>query len=670
MFFSKRSARFPGIVFVTIIIFTTVVHVSRRNTAAILNDNAVTKILPDNARNGKEDDSIQRLKDLMSFDEVEIFPLSEKLTQDDNFKEIKLKTFTDPYLFVKGKPKDYKFKEEEMCKRIEYSGTFKVSKQRYLNADYTAYKKALENNPTYAKLIADAHKKFKPTIPEEKQWFRFAGSSTWLPQYDCHYMVSRIMYSPSGIPNKAFASFLYIQLFDRDWNEIPERTLSLPYEQKIVHNVIDSDGTIREVVLETLIAFREVTYPGFLPITFESELEVPSGKYYWGPEDPRILTRKNPLGFDEPVIVFNMKRIDIRKRVMHMYLPFSNKVTILRRRTEKFAYIEKNWTPFISRQENAHLQNGVIEKMNFIYSIDPLEILSCEIATGLCDFLQRPMKTDFNYVGALRGGSQLVELPISDLIPQHVKDKLKFPENRSIYIGWARAHLNKCGCGESMYRPNMVTLVEDYDPINKKYFYKLSDVSQYFDFNAFVPPWTQPKLDKSGQLIEDATPPKQCEGRNVLIPNSIAYWKIDSILKGNTLYQRKYFNHIPTDEQSADQNAALVMKHKPGQRRSLEKRADHNRIIFNDYMGVTLSAADSDVSIVHVKGLFDYLLKLPALFDAKTVISDEYSFQPAGFDLNNRCAMTASGEYCAKYGERMQKYNDEQHALTGEFQEE
>lgn len=77
-------------------------------------------------------------------------------------------------------------------------------------------------------------------------------------------------------------------------------------------------------------------------------------------------------------------------------------------------------------------------------------------------------------------------------MPDHILDKFKLPKNRKIYIGWARAHLNKCGCGESMYRPNMVILVEDFNPEENRFYYKLSDVSEYIDFNAHVPPWTTP----------------------------------------------------------------------------------------------------------------------------------------------------------------------------------
>lgn len=567
---------------------------------------------------------------------IDKFPLDAALTDNALYSEAKMKTFTDPVPYLKTKPSDYQFKEGEGCKLLEYESTFYHSKQKYLPADYLKIQKALEESVEYKKLIEQANEQFKPTIPVEKQWFRFAGSSVWLPQHEVHYMVSRVLYSPSGIPNKSFVSFLYIQLFDKNWDELPETTLTVPYERKIMKSVTNSDGSVSDVVLETKLGSREVKYPSLLPISFDVQMSVKNGKYYYGPEDPRILLRTNALGFEEPLIVFNMKSNALEKRVMFLYLPFSNHLQYLKKRSDPYAYVEKNWTPFIS-QANP-------QKINFIYSIDPLEILTCDVETATCDFLQKQQKSDFNYVGPLRGGTQLVHLPFDNLIPDHVKENFKLPENRQIYIGWARAHLNKCGCGESMYRPNMIILVEDYNPTDDKYYYKLGDISEYFDFSAHVPAWSIPKLDDKGKIIED-TETKQCSGRNVLIPNSIAYWEIQSIIKGSTLYARKFFDRIPTDDQIVDANAHKVMKYKNPR----DFKPIH--LEFNDYMGVTLSAADSDVSIVHVKGLLNYILKLPALFDESTMVTSASAFQPKGFGLNNECAMLASKDYCVRYAE-------------------
>ncbi|RLV94163.1 Beta-mannosyltransferase 7 [Spathaspora sp. JA1] len=590
-----------------------------------------------------------KLKQLNSYDKIKSFPLSQQLIEESQ-NPISLKTYTDPFPYINDKPRDYVFDEANMCRNILFEDTFEVSPQKYLNADHDTFMTELSKNPEFVKILEMARNKFKPTIPEEKQWLRFGGSSVWLPQFNCHYMVSRVLFTPTGIANKAFASFLYIQLFDSDWEELPAMTLETPYEEDVLKKALRGDGTFDELIMTKILNFRKQTFPYILPISFDYQFDVRNGKYYYGPEDPRILLRTNPLGFEEPLIVFNMKDLKLIKRVMHLYLPFSNKLQVLRKRTEKYANIEKNWTPFISKTKsiNDMQEERGDMKLNFIYSIMPLEVLVCEIDTAVCDFLQKPVKADYDYVGPLRGGTQLVPLPLSDMLPASIREKFALPYNRQIYLGWARAHLNDCGCGESMYRPNMVIVVEDYDSATDKYFYKLGDVSEYIDFQAYVPPWVTPKLDQQGNLIEET--PKQCEGRNVLIPNSIAYWDISSVIKDGILYPRKYFQRIPTDEEIADKKAAKVIKQKAG---SFKKRANiFGEVTINDFMGVTLSAADSDVSIVHVKGLLNYILKLPSLFEDSSVIDNDSIFQQRGYDLNNKCAMQASDDYCKAYGKQ------------------
>ncbi|EGW31563.1 uncharacterized protein SPAPADRAFT_62172 [Spathaspora passalidarum NRRL Y-27907] len=596
----------------------------------------------------KPEDEV-KLKHLASYDKSKSFPLAQGLI-DSPFKTVSLKTFTDPFPYINDKPRDYVFNEANMCRNILFEDSFEVSEQSYLNANHEIFMNELNKNVEFVNILKQAKDKFKPTIPEEKQWLRFAGSSVWLPQFNCHYMVSRVLWTPTGIPNKAFASFLYIQLFDTNWQEIPTMSLEVPFEEQVLKKGLRSDGTFDEMIMSKILNFREQTFPYILPISFDYQLDVPNGKYYYGPEDPRVVLRANPLGFDEPLIVFNMKDLKLVKRVMHTYLPFSNKMQVLRKRTEKYANIEKNWTPFISKIKsvNDNQQEPGDLKLNFIYSIMPLEVLVCEIDTAVCDFLQKPEKDDYDFVGPLRGGTQLVPLPLSDILPASIKEKFTLPDNRQIYLGWARAHLNACGCGESMYRPNMIILVEDYDATNDKFFYKLGDVSEYFDFAATVPPWVTPKLDDQGNLIEEEYP-KQCEGRNVLIPNSIAYWDIAGIIKDNILYPRKFFHRIPTDEEIADKKAAKVMKQKAG---SFKRSNIFGDVIINDYMGVTLSAADSDVSIVHVKGLLNYILKLPSLFEDSSVIDNDSIFQQRGYDYNNKCAMQASDDYCKAYGQK------------------
>lgn len=611
---------------------------------------------------------------------VDAFPLDKTLLSDSYYDSASLTTFTDPYSFISSKSANYEFVKQDVCRSLKFTGDFKMSPQTFLAADFKKLSWALSQVPDYAQIIQDAKQKFESKIPVEKQWLRFGGSSVWLPYFKVHYMVSRVLYTPSGIPNKAFVSFLYVQLFDTNWKELPPQTLKLPYEQKVSQNQLNTDGSITHLILDSNINYREIEFPSFLPIPVEVKFDSDDNKHYWGPEDPRVLARTNSLGFEEPIILFNMKSVKLVKRVMHQYLPFSHEIKVLKKRDEPWANIEKNWTPFISatipknRRSNKKAEDyepaetfrrESDDYLNFIYSIEPLEILTCEIDSGICDFLQKPEKDDANYVGPLRGGSQLVKFPFSELIPDHVKKDVELPANRQVYVGWARAHLDDCGCGEAMYRPNLIVLVEDYNPSTKKFYYKLADVSESFDFHAEVPAWIDIKTDENGELLPSE--PEECNGRNVLIPNSIAYWDIHAIHKNLVSYQRKFFDNIPTDHELDDKNAMKVTKIEnsfkrsfPGKQRpviDLTKRLEdpsNYPIFFDDFMGVTLSAADSDVSIVHVRGLLNYILHLPGLFEESNVIQDDDSFQLRGYNFNNECAMDGSKEYCRVYGEEHQ----------------
>lgn len=548
-----------------------------------------------------------------------VFPISDSIVFEQKYVKKSLVTFTDPYVLRK-QIKSNTF-DKAICKQLKVSGELSITDPRILDVDVKTIEASLNKNPPYKKLINKVKARFKSNLPAKSQWLRFAGSSVWLNNLKIHFMVSRLIFSPSGIPNKGFASFLYIQAFDENWHELTI-TREIPYEKLATQRIMNLDGTYTNFANNRILASRTLSFPSLLPIEFDYKMKTPNDKYYWGPEDPRILKRFNPtFGFEEPIIVFNLKNEVVAKRVMHLYLPYSNKLTILTKRSEPWAYIEKNWTPFISR--NIKDSN----KINMIYSFSPLEVLTCDIETGVCDFLQKKNKSNRNYFGPLRGGTQLEAIPLLDYLPKHLA--IKFPKKRQVYVGFARTHLNQCGCGESMYRPNFIILVEDYNPTTNKFYYKIADISSFFDFNAVIRKWTIPEVDDNGNLIGQADNKLLCDKslRNVLIPNSIAYWDIESITIGTVEYERTHFNMIPNE--------------KP---KSLLK--------FNDYMGVTLSAGDIDVSIVHVHGLLDYILNIPSLFDADTYIDTNKKAKVNGTRFNERCSALAAQEYCISYARK------------------
>ncbi|EGV63780.1 hypothetical protein CANTEDRAFT_121442 [Yamadazyma tenuis ATCC 10573] len=546
------------------------------------------------------------------------FPLSDFLIKKDLYRTEKLTVFSDPYIFTEQKEGD-ESDINEKCSKLKVEHDIFTSATKLLPAEFAEIEKQIAKSSEYSKMLKKAEARFEPKIPREKQWFRFAGSSVWLEDLNVHYMVSRLIYSPSGIANHGFASFLYVQIFDTDWNEIKD-TMTFPYEQQMTQNVLNTDGSLSDMVVSSKIAYREMSFPSILPIPFNYFLHTENNKYYYGPEDPRIIKKTNTkLGFSEPIVVFNMKDMSINKRVMFMTLPFSGNFKMLMKSSVPFANIEKNWTPFLSTQQDE-------EHLNFVYSINPLEVVTCSIRTGMCQFLQKHKKEDVDYFGPLRGGTQLERLPL-DSLPDHLKTKFVLPENRNIYVGWARTHLNKCGCGESMYRPNLIILVEDYNPDTKQLYYKMSDVSDFIDFNAEIPKWANPQIDDQGNIKEDDSI-SSCDKnlRNVLIPNSIAYWEVESVMNNGIQFGRKFLDKIPAEDVDSE-------------------------ISYNDYMGITLSAADADVKIVHVRGVLDYISKIDSLFNPKTKITSKDVFELPGKDLNQKCSEIAAKDYCVRYAD-------------------
>lgn len=554
-------------------------------------------------------------------------PFGQWVRDETPYNKMEFKTYTDGTMYSH----DEKMKDERSCQDLEVTYRVDISEQNFLGADLKKILEKLKEQTSVWDVVQAAKEKFKPVVPEERQWYRFGGSSVWIPDLLVHFMVSRVLFTPSGVPNKSFVSFLYLQVFDKDWKELEDGELRIPGAATTPEYLMNLDGSFTLGKLKT-DSKGKLPYPSVLPIEFEYELEVESGKYYYGPEDPRILLITNEAGVEEPLIIFNMKSVTMVKRMMFYYFPFIGKMNYLRKRKDPFAKVEKNWTPFLGRTNST--TKGLT--LNFMYSISLLEVLSCELDTGICDYLQKENKTNYDTFGSLRGGTSLMRMPLDDVeLPAFLRDKMGLENTSRFYVGWARMHLNNCGCAESMYRPNLMILQEDYDSASNQYRYKLADVSEYVDFHATIPPWITPKIDEMGNVQFPEYPTCSPEVRNVLIPNSIAYWDINSITLDNVLYKREHFGKI------ASNSVIYQMSDTSG--------IDH-KIEFNDYMALTLSGSDSDVSVVHIRGLLNYLLKLNHLFEKEnyeTVLSNDL------LNLNNLCAEKASKNYCVAYAQSL-----------------
>lgn len=155
------------------------------------------------------------------------FAFSDELIKEE-FKDMNMKTFSDPMHLVEGVDKDGELSQDEYCPKLAFTDKVGVSRQRMLDVPFERIRAAIKKIPEFENLVQKAYKKFNSKFPEESQWLRFGGSSVWLDEFQVHYMVSRVLFLHNGVPNKGYVSFFYIQLFDQNWKELPPTKLEVP----------------------------------------------------------------------------------------------------------------------------------------------------------------------------------------------------------------------------------------------------------------------------------------------------------------------------------------------------------------------------------------------------------------------------------------------------------
>ena len=406
----------------------------------------------------------------------------------------------------------------------------------------------MKNNQDYNQEIATFFNKennLEKLIKEEAVenfWFRLAGSAVWLQQYGVYLMTSRLIFSPKRVKNRPVVSIIVAHVYDQNWNELQDVELVVPTNHFDLNDETDT-GT----------KFAAITYPTVLPIPFYHNASYLNDRYY-GPEDPRILLTKNPQGFEEPLMVFNAQHRKIvqteqtnendfgikfkQYRSMFVAWPWQfqrgkkiteelssdsrtdlqmyTRIVELGRKDIPRRNLEKNWTPFIRFSDRQQFQHD--RYLYFVYRWKNIEILKCPLSnTGdrslsICEYEYRmDDQMDRNSpVGELRGGTQMINVndllySYSDYVPEakQLYDSIK---NREIWIGFARSHLEACGCGGSMYRPNLVVMTSEQGK------YSINAISSSLSLNVPVRGW----IDGGGL----------CDGGSVLIPNCIANWVV------------------------------------------------------------------------------------------------------------------------------------------------
>ena len=176
---------------------------------------------------------------------------------------------------------------------------------------------------------------------------------------------------------------------------------------------------------------------------------------------------------------------------------------------------EKNWGLFLDYEMRK--EKGFDTHLYFIYQFKDTKILKCSLYDeDNCEWEYEV--NDYMGSGSFHGGTELVS--INRILDEHklpeLDDlKLRIPEGRQIWIGFARAVLKECGCGTHLYRPNLIVFMKD------KREYKFSYVSSFNDFGIEVLEWW------IGQGL--------CTAKNLIIPNGISSWNIEKEKDGSLM---------------------------------------------------------------------------------------------------------------------------------------
>ena len=533
-----------------------------------------------------------------------------------------------------------KTQDKMKCELIFRTIDVKVSEAENRNCDLRKILRQFVNsNSTYYReleqLIPDLTLQLDDdTIAEH--WFQLIGSSVWLREYGVHLLTSRIVYSKTGDKDRPVVSLTYVQIFDQHWQELENAELIVPVvEQKEKRKILRKQSKS--------ITYKIMLYPSFafVPIYYNTKRHRP---VFYGSEDPRLILVKNSLGFEEPIINYNLfhktiarikkpndksetkatgeinfEEVEVAEFYRSMYLGWlwrtqtgKGNVDPTDTKNKEHQYIktkelmlpngkrtktEKNWSPFISYTDRLH--SGQDEHIYFIYQYKDLRILKCSFESDLCEWTFQ--LTDSPNISQLRGGTQFMSITqfldenlennyssmrkIKKSIWANFSKQLAKSQVDEVWIGVPRTALRRCGCGEKLYRPHIVTLAR------VKNTFALTQVSSSTDFDIDVLSW-------SGDADH------KCVGNNLILPNGISHWQVD------------YDGSIAQE----------------------------------DVLTLSFSRADITVDIIYIRGVLKNILPLLTEVVKNWKHKAEFSNQLI------YCAIEGAFEYCRKYKENV--YSD------------
>lgn len=340
-------------------------------------------------------------------------------------------------------------------------------------------------------------------VSDIKNWYKKSGSSVWLPNEQMHLVATTVMYAPFDVFNP-LVSFIRLQLFDPDWNEVKGRRIKYSdLSDKDIHSSLKAYTKSKKDEDLDLISIK---FPSILNIPVATK----NIKRGMGPENPRMLY-KNGNVFSEPVIIFNMAESN-SQRSMYAVFPLrkphkENEHSVLRfKNIGKNALIhlkeEKNWVPFFDtiRVGDSQRSRGNI---HFLYTMDPLVVFRCSLDSGSCSKLQDNIHSSIysqHSQAYLRGGSSYHPVPreVIDTLAPANDGKLQ------MWVGFQKLAIKQSTCSDKFNRPALTLLVKE-DGI-----FRVDLITAPFDFGL-----------KVGEVCDVNSP-------SIINANGISFWNVDN----------------------------------------------------------------------------------------------------------------------------------------------
>lgn len=353
------------------------------------------------------------------------------------------------------------------CEGRRHNATVGVLARRSLDGDLVSAVDGLVQGYPW---IADAFQSQSLGVEEfvEEHWAELDGSGVWLPEYGVYLVVSRVVFYPSEALAAPLVSFLRGRIFDGLWNHLDGYTLGWDDE--------------------------EITFPRIFDVPID--WEVPSA--FLGPEDPRVVIEDGVPGA-EPAVVFNMLSTEHGGRTMWMHRPFSNLTTAFTIRGEGLQHNEKNWAPFFHNDASPHRRPG--SHLHFVYSLQPLQILRCQLLHGHCNWVYQQDPPDPLAHPQSHPSVRATLHSRTNFVPVHQSDA-----EINLWAGFAHIHLDGCGAN-TIDRPELVILANSGSDFHIIY------ASEAMDFGTAV-------LDRTARE-------SPCDEGRLLAPNGIVRWDQD-----------------------------------------------------------------------------------------------------------------------------------------------